>query len=92
MEEVLKFISRFPDANWLNGNCYYFAVILQSRFPGGSIYYDTTRGHFLFKYHNVFYDWSGAVSEDRIGHIVEWATFDLYDHLQYQNILEHCIK
>ena len=34
MDEVIEFIKRrFPtDSNWLSGNCYYFAKILQERF------------------------------------------------------------
>lgn len=62
-DEVLSFIHKrfYNDCNWLNGNCYYFSIILSSRFPNGKIYYDVINGHFLFKYNNCYYDWSGKV-------------------------------
>lgn len=53
---ILQFIQRFPDANWLNGNCYYFSIILKDRFPTGQIYYDTFKSHFIFKLNDTFYD------------------------------------
>lgn len=42
MDPVKEFIDRRfkADCNWLNGNCYYFALILSDRFPGGTVYYD----------------------------------------------------
>lgn len=66
-DDVLKFInSRFPnarssDANWLTGNCYYFAVILKDRFSTKepTIYYDVIHGHFLTKIDDKLYDASG---------------------------------
>jgi hypothetical protein len=40
--EVIEFINRRwkKDANWLDGNCYYFALILKHRFPEGRIWYE----------------------------------------------------
>ena len=64
--QVLDFIhKRFPnatnsDANWLHGNCYYFAIILKDRFPENSdIYYDVTNGHFVCKIEDYLFDASG---------------------------------
>ena len=59
--KILDFIHRhFPtDCRWLNGNCYYFAKILQDRFPEGEIYYDVVWGHFVYKIEGRFYDWTG---------------------------------
>ena len=58
IDEVLEFIyRRFPkDSDWVNGNCYYFSLILQDRFPGGEIYYDVIDGHFLYCYNGKYYD------------------------------------
>ena len=56
MNDIIQFINkRFKnDCDWINGNCYYFAVILKDRFPEGSIFYDVTCGHFVFEYNNQF--------------------------------------
>lgn len=92
MNEVLEFIHRrFPvDCNWLTGNCYHFSVILKDRFPHGSIYYDVINGHFVFKYEDYYYDWSGEVSPK--GYLVEWDMFDDYDSNQKRIIIRDCIK
>lgn len=91
MDEILEFINRrFPkDSNWLNGNCYYFAQILKTRFPDGTIFYDVINGHFIFRYELKFYDWSGEIQQN--GFFVEWDNFDEYDTLQKQRIIRDCI-
>lgn len=93
---VLDFIKRrFPtDSNWLNGNCYYFALILKDRFPDGVILYDVIDGHFVTMIGGVMYDWSGIVlpEEDETKHFyVEWDKFEDYDELQKQSIISGCI-
>jgi hypothetical protein len=93
MNEVEEFIKRrFPiDCNWISGNCYFFAIILQDRFPGGSIYYDVIEGHFIYKYYDNYYDWTGRVSVDET-RLVEWDKFDEYDQFQRARIVRDCIK
>lgn len=89
---VLSFISRrFDglDAKWLDGNCFYFAKILESRFPDGEIYYDVIDGHFVFKYRDNYYDYSGKVFPN--GYLVEWDNFEEYDALQKKVIIRDCI-
>ena len=91
MNEVLEFIKRrFPiDCNWLNGNCFYFSIILLSRFPQGSIWYDVVQGHFIFLYNGDYYDWNGKVSPQ--GYLVKWDEFEKYDALQKQVIVRDCV-
>ena len=91
MNDIIDFIKRRfkNDCDWLSGNCYYFALILKDRFPKGQIVYDPVLGHFLFLYQGVLYDWTGAV-EKRF--FVPWETFEEYDQLQYQRIIDGCIK
>lgn len=97
-DPVLKFINeRFPDdSNWANGNCYYFARILQDRFPDGSIYYDVIDCHFVFKHDGKYYDHTGVVKYDNdkgINHyLVEWDHFDEYDSIQKKRIIRDCIN
>ena len=64
--EVVEFIRRRfkADSNWLDGNCYYFAVILCERFPIFNIYYAPVAGHFVAGYTGEFYDWRGKYDEE----------------------------
>ena len=61
-DEVLQFIGRRwkKDANWLDGNCYYFALILCHRFAHLNAYYAPVSGHFVSgDGTGMFYDWTG---------------------------------
>ena len=91
-DKILDFIHRrFPsDCKWLEGNCYYFAQILKTRFPDGEIYYDVIWGHFLFKMNEKYYDWSGIST--MVKKPIRWATFEQeYDKAQYKQIVKGCI-
>lgn len=89
--KVLEFIRRrFPnDCHWLDGNCYYFAMILRERFDG-VIMYDVIRGHFVTKIDGFLYDWHGIVDESD-GKFIEWYRFNEYDSLQLERVVEGCI-
>ena len=91
--EIVDFIRRrFPEnSNWLDGNCYYFAIILKDRFPQGTILYDVIDGHFVILIDNKIYDWQGIVSKDRNHRYVIWDQFDEYDELQKERIIRDCI-
>ncbi len=65
-DEVLDFINRRwkkYDANWMNGNCYWFAFILCERFPSLEMIFLPIEGHFVAG--NIkegrYYDWTGKV-------------------------------
>lgn len=94
-DKVLEFIHRrFPvDCRWTSGNCYYFAMILKSRFPQGAIYYDTVQGHFIVYIGGLYYDYRGVyrVSEADSAHLIDWGSFSEYDKHQYQRIVKDCI-
>lgn len=64
MKEILDFIQRRwqKNADWLNGNCYWFAKILTERFPFLDIYYLPIQGHFIAGDGNIFFDWAGQLS------------------------------
>lgn len=42
------------------GQCYRFAVLLRTHFPGGTIYYDYLEGHAYYFINQVWYDIRGA--------------------------------
>lgn len=92
-EKILNFIQkRFPtDCNWLDGNCYYFAVILQTRFSG-DIYYDVVNGHFVACIKDKLYDWTGEVEEDEDSVYVKWKDFAYYDEYRAERIIRDCIQ
>ena len=97
-EKILDFIHRRfkQDCNWKTGNCYYFAVILATRFELDDpvIYYDTVDGHFLCRINNVFYDWSGAVafSDEYVNkYIKKWADLYKEDPIWYSRIVRDVI-
>lgn len=91
--KVIDFIHRrFPvDNKWLNGNCFYFAAILKARFPKGQIFYDVIRGHFIFKYNNEFYDYSGLAQYEKP---ILWEDIlnGKYDNEVKDRIIKGCIE
>ena len=93
MNKIEEFIKRrFPnDCNWLNGNCYYFAIILKTRFPEGTIVYDIIDGHFMLKIGRHLYDYAG---KHNVGNrtLIEWDKFDEYDTTIKANIVRNVIK
>ena len=92
IDEVLEFIRRrFPtDSHWLDGNCYYFSLILKNRFDG-SIYYDVVNGHFLTEVNGKLYDWEGLKRKDGLT-LIKWDEFDVYDPIQKQRIIRDCLS
>lgn len=93
MDEVIEFIKRrFPyDNNWLNGNCYYFALILHDRFPSSEIWYDCVVGHFIIKYNNIFYDWHGIYTPLDFNNLVKWTEYKSIDSAHYARIIRDVI-
>lgn len=91
--EVLEFINRRfkKDCNWLDGNCYYFALILKDRFPSGRIWYDVIDGHFFFEYDGRYYDYLGFVDPRIVAHSVPWGEMDKYDPLVKERIVRDCV-
>ena len=53
---VFRFSS---DCHWTDGNCYYFSLILHSRFPNLQIFYEPILGHFVAGDGAHFYDFNG---------------------------------
>ena len=92
-DEVLEFIERrfYKDCNWLDGNCYYFALILKDRFPDGKIYYDVLNGHFVYKYKGLYYDWVGIYEPECDDDMVSWNQFRWYDSSQKDIIIRDCV-
>ena len=93
---IVDFIQRrFPmDCAWMNGNCFYFAQILASRFVG-EIVYDPIEGHFLFwASDNNLYDWTGRreYTVEQRKKMFVWQDGVLKDSLLYSRIWRDCVK
>lgn len=88
-EIIMRFISNFHGAEdvFLNGCCYWFALILQARF-GGTIFYDPIRNHFVCRIGERFYDVSGETHSEEY---CNWEMFSLVDYREYQRIIRDCI-
>lgn len=93
-DKVVEFIERrfYKDCNWLDGNCYYFALILKGRFPDGGIYYDVIKGHFVYKYKDVYYDWVGVYEPENEKNMIRWQHFGEYDPYLKNIVDRDCIK
>ena len=89
--QVCSFINELKSFNsiedtFLNGFCYYFALMLQCRF-GGEILYAPIVGHFVTRIGDRYYDVTGDVTDI-------YKQVELYDQtlwLTHKPIVEGCI-
>ena len=99
MDKIEEFIKRrfSQKDNWMEQNCYYFARILKMRFKG-EIWYDLVDGHFLFRYFDKFYDWSGWREEydfdktETVENLVKWSDYKRIDPIHYNRIVRDVIE
>lgn len=94
-EEIIEFITRrfTTDCKWMTGNCYYFAIILQSRFPRLEIVYFPLPGHFMAydAESDLFYDWTGCHNIDKDEAYYIWDELRNTEPLLYYRISDGCI-
>lgn len=86
---------------FMEGSCYWFAKILQDRFPNGKILYDVIGNHFLYYGGNTInieengiFDITGEVTQIYVpwilqGSVVEWETYP--DDIHKERIWRDCI-
>ena len=90
-QNIIDFIDRRfkdTDANWLHGNCYWFAQILKDRFDYLDIYYEPVLGHFLAGYDNNYFDYTGQVYPETV-YSLNWLKEN--EVHWYERILKDCI-
>jgi len=97
-QKILDFIQRrfSTDCNWLDGNCYYFALILNDRFYPEchgecDIVYDLVDGHFMFKCENKYFDYSGLREDVKEENLISWYDFIVYDAARYTRVIHDCL-
>jgi len=92
MEEILEFIKRRWRGHedlFLNGNCYWFARILQDQF-GTQICYLPIKGHFISKDLNGnYYDVTGLLNNIQEP-ILSLDEIKSKDPVWYQRLLRDC--
>lgn len=94
---VINFINdfkkKYPEAmedTFLHGYCYWFAIILESRF-GGNICYEPIDNHFFTLIEDKYYDISGEVSP--LGKTIwAWEIYKMFDKLESERIERDCIR
>ena len=92
--EILDFISRRwqTDSNFLNGNCYWFALILSTRFNKLEIYYLPVEGHFIAGDGKSFYDWTGEINIKNYARPpLKFKQIELEDPLWYSRLIRDCV-
>lgn len=100
--EVIKFINTFKYSHsnssksteyfFSHGLCYYFAIILQTRFQSGVIMYDRSCQHFVCKIDDLLYDITGDVTDDHYeDDLVEWSEFENIDKQEYDAVHTSCV-
>lgn len=93
MNRIESFIKQFRDLGaencFSNGMCYWFAFILNSRFPGGEIMYDEIANHFGCEICGRVYDITGDVTDTY--NWVPWLKFIYKDVALTKRLFRDCI-
>ena len=91
-KQIVKFISTFCEVKdfFLNGGCYWFAVILQE-YCGGVIYYVPVVNHYIVKASDKFYDASGEVDYSEYNP-QEWDEYKKLDPAETRRLIKYCIE
>lgn len=97
---ITNFISKFKkyESNnvliktFTEGFCYYFSLILKSRFPEGKIFYNTMN-HFVFKLDDRLFDITGDCTDIWTNkYLYDWEEFQRLEPLEVKGITRDCIN
>ena len=91
LNNIIEFINRrFPiDCNWTDGNCFYFSLILSTRFSQLQIYHLPIEGHFCAGDGKNFYDYNGLIELQEEPEL--FSNIKEYDINYYQSLIRDCI-
>ena len=93
MNRIESFIKQFRDLGaencFSNGMCYWFASILNNRFPGGEIVYDEVANHFGCEIGGQVYDITGNVTNTY--NWMPWLKFIYKDTALTKRVVRDCI-
>ena len=97
---ILDFINEFKSSHskeiedlFMNGYCYYFAIILKERFDSiGTIMYIPIYNHFCYMINKSLYDITGKITdEEKINLAEPWDKYKDNDYLESYRIIKDCI-
>ena len=91
VEDFIRRRWRGTEARWDDGNCYWFAVILCSRFSELKIYYIPVPGHFVAGDGTNFFDIYGLIDKRNYGDIIPLATIKTKEKNWYSRLYRDCI-
>lgn len=97
MNDINKFINEFKQFGksvikcFTEGNCYWFAFILKTRFPEGQIVLNNLINHFAFKVNDKLYDITGCCDNTYEGEWVSWLDYQNTEPTQAHRIMHDCI-
>lgn len=100
MDSIVKFIEEFKRMHekeiedvFMNGYCYYFAIILDERyFHSGTIMYIPIYNHFCYKIYGDLYDITGLIkNEEYIKLATPWEDYQKKDYLETSRLYMDCI-
>ena len=108
-DSIAEFIERFKfqdrealEHYFLNGGCYYFAILLSNLYPGGAIYYHSVDNHFCYGIFDKtgvrnYYDISGKLDETYImksiqcHEMMSWEDYKQIEPLDAARVVDYCI-
>ena len=92
---INTFINNFKKSNpqaiekaFTEGNCYWFAKILQTQF-GGAIIYCPTKNHFAFLSKGKAYDITGEISKEGFEN---WPLYSRFEPIEAARIIKQCVN
>lgn len=94
---ILNFIEQFRELGaencFSNGMCYYFTVILRTRFGGYSTkrLYDPVANHFATQIDGRIYDITGDITDEPDHKWIEWMAYQRIDSTHARRIERDCI-
>jgi hypothetical protein len=89
IEEFIHRRFASTNANWTNGNCYWFAKILTDRFEGLEIYYIPSEGHFVAGDGENFFDYNGLIKGTY--RYIPFKEIKEDDPLWYSRLIKDCV-
>lgn len=90
-EEIESFIYQFRYAKetFLNGCCFWFAYILNARFPNSRIMYDPVYNHFVTEINGYFWDVTGDTNQTYACYV--WDDYMEFEPYDAQRVIDQCI-
>lgn len=91
IREFKRFDTGQVTRTFTNGYCYWFALILHTRFPDSEIVYYDAGNHFACKIRNRIFDITGDITDKNL-FFESWNEFKKEEPLKALRITQYCIN